>query len=363
LVVTRLAPHPADRPIQHLFWLRYSDGTLRRPAEFASVTAWNFDRPYGVTGAAPVVATHTADATYLLRPRGAGAARVRLDWARRPTYPHELALGTSTILGAVDTPGHGLTWTRSLDDGRIGPQRRLGPDGQVAADGTLAALAEADTGRLRFYRSLEPVATARAPEGGAGYSMSGGHLLLRPGCRVLPPSEDDDCESSAALWDATGRSVATPRFTEDLWGDLRVARGGDGSIRSRVLTVSAIAATAGSTTWTVELPEPGEDGYYTGVRLAGDWVGATAHRAGGGPRPVLADYRGSAVKVGTADAVLLGIGDGLAVSRLPGGTLQVWDLATDTTWTVAASSDVVAVAGTRLAYLAGGDLVVADFAP
>jgi hypothetical protein len=69
------------------------------------------------------------------------------------------------------------------------------------------------------------------------------------------------------------------------------------------------------------------------------------------------------VKVGTQAARLLELGDGIAVGALTHTTtLQVWEFTTGATQTLAGSSTVVAVDGTRLAYTTGGELAVADFA-
>jgi hypothetical protein len=114
---------------------------------------------------------------------------------------------------------------------------------------------------------------------------------------------------------------------------------------------------------TLDLPDPGADGYYTDVRLTGDWIGATQHRADGTMHPVVANCRTNAVQVGTDDARFLGLGDGIVVSALAHTTtLQVSELATGTTQTLAASSTIVAMDGTRVAYTTDSQVAIADFA-
>lgn len=347
---------------QQLYWLAYSGGKLGKPKRVATVKAWDFDDQYGVENAKPLVATWTDATTSLLRPKGDGVTRIRLGWATRPVYPADLALGASTIVGAVDTQSTSLTWTRSLGSTKIGSQKRLGVTGRVAASGSRIALAERDSGRIRFFNAGRLVGKANQPEASAGYTFSGGYLLSRPACRLAPPTEDDDCDSAAALYTATGAPRKTPTVTEDISGQFRVVRGGDGSIKSRTLVVSNFVR-SGQPSFTVDLPDAGTDGYYTDVRLWGDWIGATQHLSGGTVHPVVANVRTGAVLVGPDSARLLDLGAGIAVSALPHSTtLQVWQFTTGATQTVAAASTVVAVDGTRVAYLKGGKVVVATFA-
>lgn len=347
---------------QQLYWLAYADGKLAKPKKVATVKAWDFDDSYGAENATPLVATWTDSTTSLLRPKGGSVTKLKLAWAVRPVLPGELALGSSTIVGAVDTHSTGLTWTRSLSATKIGAQKRLGVTGRVAATGSRIALAERDSGKIRFFASGRLVGKANQPETSGGYTFSGGYLLSRPGCRLAPPTEDDDCYSAALLYTATGGHRATPRFTEDISGQLRAVRGGDGSIASRTLKVSNFVR-SGQPSFTVELPDPGAGGYYTDIHLWGDWIGATQHLADGTTHPVVVDFRTGEVRTAPEDAHLFDLGKGIAVSALAHSTtLQVWQFTTGATWTVAASSTVVAVDGTRLAYLEGGKLVVADYA-
>jgi len=141
-----------------------------------------------------------------------------------------------------------------------------------------------------------------------------------------------------------------------------VSRGGDHTVSSTTFVVTDFRD-ATSSPVTIDLPDPGTGGYYTDVRIRGDWIGATQHLADGTIHPVLADYRTNAVTVGAQAAQLLELGDGIAVSALAHTTtLQVWEFTTGATQTLAASSTVVALDGTRLAYTSGGELAVADFA-
>lgn len=344
-----------------LLWLALANGALAEPKLVGTLKAWDFEEKYGVEGATPMVATWTDSATSLWRPAGDGMTRLALDWATRPVFPDSLALGSATVVGTVETHSTELTWTRSLDAKDIGAQKPLGAAGRIAASGSRIALAEGDTGRIRFFDAGRLVGTAGQPEATAGYTLSGSHLLARPACRSAVPAADDDCEQLATLYTATGEIVKTPRFTEDISGEFRVVRGGDGSISSRTLEVSSFAKPGPS--FTVQLPDAGADGTYTDVRLWGDWIGATQHLADGTRHPVVVNFRTAQALVSPDNAELRDLGDSIAVSaQADPRMLVVWQFTTGATLQLTASSVTVAVDGTRVAYTRGSRLVVADFA-
>lgn len=348
--------------VTQLLWLALADGALAKPKLVGTLEAWNFEQAYGVEDATPMVATWTDSTTSLWRPEGTGVTRLALDWATRPVFPDSLALGSATVVGTVETHSTKLTWARPLDAKGIGTQKRLGAAGRIAASGSRIALAEGDTGRIRFFNAGRLVGTAGQPEATGGYTFSGAHLLARPACRSAVPAEDDDCEQRATLYTATGKIVKTPRFTEDISGEFQVVRGGDGSISSRTLEVSNFVR-PGEPSFTVQLPDAGAGGTYTDVRLWGDWIGATQHLADGTMHPVVVNFRTARVLVSVDNAQLRNLGDGIAVgAQADPKMLVVWRFTTGATLQLAASSTAVAVDGTRVAYTRSNSLVVADFA-
>jgi hypothetical protein len=212
------------------------------------------------------------------------------------------------------------------------------------------------------YTAGKLVKTFSGSEETSGLTFAGSYLLGRPSCRKAPLQTDDDCDAPARLYTRSGTSLAVPVGTEDAHGSLLVYRGGDHTVSSTTFVVRNFRdATVAPIT--ITLPSPGAGGYYTDVRIRGDWIGATQHLANGTVYPVLANYRTSTVTVGTTSGRLLELGSGIVVSALAHSTtLQVWQPATGATATIKAASSVVAVDGTRVVYVQSGRLVVARFA-
>lgn len=342
-----------------LSWLGYADGRVAKPVKLELAKVWDPGWPYSAENAAPLVSNRATAATTLVRPQGTGVTTLELDWATRPVLPSQLALGSDTLLGSGRTHSSRLSWTRSLSATQLGTQRRLGDDGDIAASGSRWTLFTGGT--IRLYAGGRPVGSFDAPMEGSSLTFAGKYLFARPWCRTKPLQTDEDCDPSEMLYSSTGKRLAIPAATEDAHGDLLVSRGGDGRVSSPTFIVTDFRDT-GVAPITVNLPDPGTDGYYADVRLVGDWIGATQHLADGSVHPVLANFRTSRILVGTENARFLALGDGIAVSVLARATtLQVWEFATGATQTLAASSTVVAVDGRRLAYTTGSEVAVADF--
>lgn len=343
------------------YWLPY-DGRLGAPRTLASMNAWDPGWPYSAEAATPVVAAWTRTASTLVRPAAAGVQVLPLAWAIRAVLPNSLGLGADAVVGSFASHSRSLSWARSLSATAIGNQRRLGGTGDVAASGALWALHRL-SGGLEVWKNGRVVNTLKGFDETSGLAFAGSALLGRPLCRQAPLDSDDDCEGSAVLAETgTGRPISVPAWAEDAHDSLLVYRGGDHTVSSTTFVVIDYRdATVAPIT--LDLPDPDTGGYYTDVRIRGDWIGATQHLPDGTMHPVLADFRTARVQIGAENARLLGLGDGIAVSALAHTTtVQVWEFTTGATQTLAAASTVVAVDGTRLAYTSDGALVVADFA-
>jgi len=342
-------------------WLGYADGRLAAPRTLEAMRAWDPGWPYFAENATPLVSVRTDAATWLLRPDSSGTTRLALDWAIRAVLPSGLALGTETLVGSFSTHSGSFSWARQLSPTAIGAQRRLDGPGYVAAAGSQWAVSGVE---LRLYRNGKLARNLSGLPTSVGLTFAGSALFGRPGCRTHILTMDEDCEGDPALINtATNERLTLPDVTEDAHGSLLVYRGGDHTVSSTTFAVMDFRdATVAPIT--ITLPDPGTGGYYTDVRLWGDWIGMTQHLPDGTMHPVLADFRTAAVKTGVENARFLALGDGIAVSVLAHTTtLQVWEFATGATQTLAASSTAVVVDGTRLAYTtASGELAVADYA-
>jgi len=284
--------------------------------------------------------------------------RLRPTWARRAINPATLALTSTTVLGGNDSEFHTYPWVRSLTGGKIGAAKRLAGTSQVAASG--ARWATTGETKLRIFDRGRLRATTVAPES-SNLQFSGPYLLARPACREAPLVTDDDCNVPAVLRTAAGKPIEVPAATEDIFGELMVARTGDTTVTSRTLTVANFRE-PNQPTYQIQLPEVGAKGYFTDVRLWGDWVAATLWPGTGALQyPVVVNYRTGETLTSPVNARLLALGDGVTVSVLPfTGNIQIWDFAHGTIRTVPASAAAVGLDGDRLAYLGSGKLVITN---
>jgi len=284
---------------------------------------------------------------------------LRPTWAKRAINPETLALTPTAVLGGNDSESHTYPWVRSLASGKIGAARRLAGTYQVAASGARWATSGE---KLRIFDQGRLMATT-VPSESNGLQFSGPYLLARPACREAPLVTDDDCNVPAVLRTAAGQLITVPAATEDIFGELMVARTGDTTVASRTLTVTNFRQ-PNQPTYDLQLPEVGAEGYFTDVRLWGDWVAATLWPGTGALQyPVVVNYRTGETLTSPVNARLLALGDGVTVSVLPfTGNIQIWDFAHATIRTVPASAAAVGLNGARLAYLDSGKLVITNLA-
>ena len=342
------------------YWFALTDGKLARLKPLGALKEWYPGGTYSAEKAAPLLSTWTSSATSLVRPGSTGTTTLPLDWAVRPVLPDQLALGSDTLLGTFATHSNSLSWTRPISTTGLGAQRRLAGHGQIAASGTRWALFTAD--RIRLYSSGSLVRSFAAATQGSSLTFAGDSLFTRPACRKAPLGTDEDCDSPETLYTSTGKRISVPPATEDANRNLLISRGGDTTVSSTTLLITDFHD-PNLPPITLNLPNPGTDGYYTDIRLTGNWIATTQHLADGTMHPVVANYRTNTIHVNTANARFLALGDDIVVSALAHTTtLQVWELTTGTTQTLAASSTIVAMDGARVAYTTDSQVAIADFA-
>lgn len=342
-----------------LYWYPISKGALKSPVRLPmSAKAL---RGYQVAASAensPMVVAVSAPSTKLkLFKANRSISTTAVSWATRPVVPVSLALTANAVLGGTDSRYTSSPWVRTLTKSKIKPAKKLTGPGQVAASGSRWATSGS---KLRIYDRGKLTVTTGAPESDQ-LTFSGPYLLARPLCRKAPLETDDDCYVSAVLRTAAGKFIATSAVTEDIFGELKVVRTGDRTVKSRTVRISNFVYPSAKAT-DVELPDLGADGYFTDVRLWGDTVAATAWPGGSAqPYPVVINYRTGQTFTGATGQQLKAFGDGVVVSVAPHGTnIRVWDFVHNTTRTISASAGPVSLDSSRLAYVYNGKLRVTN---
>jgi hypothetical protein len=342
------------------YWYPFQNGKVgaARVVKFAIGKGGYYRQVSSEDGPVIVGNTTSPNSILMLLKSSGKVSYLKLSWAHVPVLPSSLALTKTSVLGWFDTDFNTFSWVRNASTS-LGAQKRLSAVGAVAASGSRWAVSSTEKDRVRFYDGGRLTKVATGISESSNLILSGPHLLARPLCREAPLVTDDDCSVPASLRRVDGTRLSVPATTEDIFGELMVVRTGDGTIFSRTVKVSNYVDPT-QASHTVQLPDPGTGGYLTDVRIWGDWIGATVRAASDGlGYPVVVNYHTGTTLTGAVKARLLALGDGVAVSVLPHSTtLQVWNLAHNTTQIVAATSKVVALNGSRLAYGTGKKLVI-----
>lgn len=338
-------------------WYPLKAGTLRAPVSYHTLVRSKGERDEqrsGESGAVVTTKSTTLTKLYLFRADGKMTTRT-LSWATRPVVPRTLALTGNALLGGTDSRDSAKAWVRTVTKTTLSGAKKFPTMAQVGASGSRWATTG---GKLRIYDQGRLKVTRNASESDQ-LAFSGPYLLARPLCRAAPLQTDDDCWVPSVLLSAAGKHITTSPVTEDIFGELRVVRTGDGTVKSRTAQITNFVHPAAAPI-EITLPDLGSEGYYTDVRLWGDTVAATAWpSASAQPYPIVINYRLGQTFTGDLGQQLKALGDGYVVSvAWNGTTIHVWDFVHNTTSALAASAGPVAVAGARLAYVASGTLRV-----
>ncbi|MCE1173023.1 MAG: hypothetical protein LWW77_00240 [Propionibacteriales bacterium] len=351
-------------------WYPLSGGKLGAPHNYAKLMrakGIHYDQEDGENGAVVTVKSTPAVRMYLFKANGKVTIR-KIPWATRAAVPASLALTPTSVVGGGATTDFSIrNWIRPVTS-TIGAARTLPGSSGVAASGARLATFDQASGRMTIYDRGIKTATGKDWGDRGSQVFSGANIFDRSSCRDHVLVMDEDCESTSMLHNAKGKQLTLPgaasgMVMEDIFGDLGVLRTGDTTVSSRTLTVLNVIHPS-QPNYAIELPDPGTGGFYTDVRLWGDWVAASLRPATDGEEyPVVVNYRTGAVYTGPVKSRVVALSDGFVVSRLPhSSTLSVWNFLTGTSTQLASTARIAAVDGPRLVYVASGKLVLTTVA-